>query len=144
MHELLRRLVSAGVTLLIDTRHSPCASQLEPAHHYGPRDWHLQPGASGIVSALALRGIDYLWLVELGNPQKTDPSMKVLREHLATDDSRWPVHRGLQILKDTLQRTGPCALLCACADHRICHRTVIAEAAHARFLELAITVDHLV
>lgn len=143
MAGLLERLRDAGVKLLIDTRHSPCSSQLDPENSYGPRDWHLQAGGQGIVAALAECGIDYLWLVELGNPQKTDPSMTILREQVTSCDHRWPVTRGLKLLAETLRQSGPCALLCACPDFRRCHRTVIADAVRERHPELVVEIEHL-
>ncbi|MFL5339807.1 MAG: DUF488 family protein [Gemmataceae bacterium] len=139
---LLGSLQQAGVRLLIDTRHSPCASQLDPANSYGPRDWHLQADG-GIAAQLANHGIDYRWLVELGNPQKTDPAMAVLLAHLNSRNERWPINRGVALLAKILGETGPCALLCACADYRQCHRTVVAEAARERFPELDIEIAHL-
>jgi uncharacterized protein (DUF488 family) len=136
-------LKRAGVELLIDARHSPCASQLDPGSQYGPREWNLQSGGNGIEQMLKSHGISYLWLVELGNPQKNDPGMAVLREQLASAHDRWPVNRGLQLLADTLSKGKSCALLCACADYRHCHRTLIAEAARARFPKLNIEIKHL-
>ena len=126
MVEALRR---AGVELLVDVRHSPCASNPDPAHHYGPRDWHVQPDGSGIVRLLGDAGVRYLWLVELGNPQKTAPGMKVLRQHLADPGARWPVHRGLALLRRLVvdDRTR-CCLMCACGTYDSCHRKVVAEA----------------
>jgi|GEM_PF-997082 len=143
METMVARLREAGVPLLIDTRHSPCASQLDPEHTYGPRDWHLQTGVQGIAARLADHGIDYLWLVELGNPQKTDPKMTVLREQLKNGDNRWPVNRGLALLKDIIGQPAACALLCACADYRRCHRTLIAQSLSDRFPELSIDIQHL-
>ena len=143
MDGLIAALKAAQVRLLIDTRHSPCASQVHPGSHYGPHPWNLQAGDQGLEKTLREEEIDYLWLVELGNPQKNDPAMKVLREHLASGDDRWPVNRGLAALAHVLRDTGPCALLCACADYKKCHRTVIAEAAKARFPDLDIHIAHL-
>ena len=143
MDRLIAALKDAGVTLLIDTRHSPCASQMSAESHYGAKDWNLQAGESGIAAILQSHGIDYRWLVELGNPQKNDPAMAVLREHLASADDRWPIKRGLALLAKVLRESGPCALLCACADWRTCHRTVVAEAMRERFPELGIEVVHV-
>src|SRR5712692_11498397 len=84
MERLIATLREADVRLLIDTRHSPCSSQLDPKGHYGPRAWHLQPGGLGIEDALKPHGIDYRWLVELGNPQINDKAMRVFREQLAS------------------------------------------------------------
>ena len=126
-------LKRARVDLLVDIRHSTCASNLDPAHHYGPRDWHVRPGGAGIVTLLRDAGIDYRWLVELGNPQKTDPEMTVLREHLSDPEGGWPVHRGLAELRGLVVDEGRrCCLLCACEKYEGCHRKVVAEAFRAR------------
>jgi len=143
MDRLIAALKDAGVTLLIDARHSPCASQLSPASHYGAHEWHLQAGDTGIAAILQSHEIDYRWLVELGNPQKNDHAMTVLREQLASGDEKWPVNRGLALLETILNESGPCALLCACADWRECHRTVVAEAMRERFPKLGLKVVHL-
>ena len=129
---LVEALKRARVELLVDVRHSPCASNLDPAHHYGPRDWHLSPAGSGIVTLLRGAGIEYRWLVELGNPQKRDPGMEVLRAHLSDPDGSWPVRRGLEILRRlVLDERRRCCLLCACDTYEECHRRVVAEAFRA-------------
>jgi hypothetical protein len=43
---LVATLQAAQIDILCDIRHSPCPSNLDPAHHYGPRPWHLQAGDS--------------------------------------------------------------------------------------------------
>jgi hypothetical protein len=91
LERLVGALTAAGVTTLVDTRHSPCPSNLDPRSNYGPRDWHLLDAGRGLDGHLRTAGIDYLWLVELGNPQKTDPAMAVLRAHLADAEAPWPV-----------------------------------------------------
>jgi uncharacterized protein (DUF488 family) len=134
----------AGVKWLIDIRHSPCASNPRSSGIYGERVWHLHAGDAGIEAALRQAGIDYRWYVELGNPQKNDSEMRILRDHLKSGDARWPVNRGLNLLRELLAATNsPVALMCACADHRRCHRSVIAAAAVQRFPELGIEVRHL-
>jgi uncharacterized protein (DUF488 family) len=143
MDSMIASLKCAGVQLLIDTRHSPCASQIQPGGTYGPHEWNLQAGSKGLTHHLAEEGIDYRWLVELGNPQKNDPAMTILREHLASRDAQWPVNRGLALLAEILSETGPCALLCACADYRHCHRTVVARQTKIRFPELELEIAHL-
>lgn len=127
--KLIASLKAAGIELLCDIRHSPCSSNLDPSHHYGPRAWHLDAGGKGIAAGLAEAGIEYRWLVELGNPQKKDPQMAVLLEHLADPQQRWPVHRGLAILKHLVQEKGRrCCLICACKEYDDCHRKAVAEA----------------
>jgi len=142
MKGMIDALKSAGVKLLVDSRHSPCSSNVEPTSTYGPRDWKLQAGDAGIAHHLEAASIGYRWLGELGNPQKNDPEMTILREHLAAHDLRWPVNRGLLVLRDLLD-SGPCALLCACDDPNKCHRTVIAAAMRERFPAFAIEICHL-
>src|SRR5262245_25861681 len=136
-------LRAARVDVLVDIRHSPCASDPDPdtKSHYGPRAWNLQLPPDGIVNRLENAGISYLWLVELGNPQKRDPQMKILRHHLSQADG-WPVHRGLAMLRDrAIVKAQRCCLLCACEDYNTCHRRLIAEAFRkvAGIPDLAIT-----
>lgn len=143
MNGMIAQLQQANVNLLIDTRHSPCASDPSDRSNYGARDWHLQP-SGGIVAALAENGIDYRWIVELGNPQKRDPKMEILRWQLETGDECWPVTRGLQLLASLVRpEQHTCCLLCACADHRTCHRLVIAEALVQQHLDTNWTIVNL-
>jgi hypothetical protein len=132
---LVAALLQCGVTRLVDVRLNPSASDVKPGR-YGPKPWTLQPGRSGIVGLLEAAGIAYEWLVELGNPQRHDPMMAVLRAHLADPEGGWPVHRGLERLAALVERPGAqVALLCACALEQTCHRTVIAQALAARYFE---------
>ena len=126
---LISALVDAGVTLLADVRHAPCSSDPDPARPYGPKSWNLQATAdSGLVSLLSRAGIRYEWLVELGNPQRRDPSMSIHRAHLADSAGNWPVHRGLALLAERVRGPGASvAILCACDDFRTCHRSLIAR-----------------
>lgn len=127
---LIRELKAHEIQVLVDIRHSPCASDLNPASigPYRMQDWHLQAGDSGIESLLQDAGIDYLWLVELGNPQKKDPGMKVLRSHLSSRDDRWPANRGLELLRRLVVDQGKrCCLLCACAEVESCHRKLVTD-----------------
>jgi hypothetical protein len=131
--KLVEALRARGVTRLVDVRLSPCASDPTPGRPYGPKPWNLQAGSAGIVGLLAAGGIGYTWLVELGNPQRQDPAMAVLRAQLADPSGNWPVHRGLDRLAGMVRRgDDTLALLCACGDGRTCHRTVVAEALDAR------------
>ncbi len=143
------RLVDAltwrGVTHLVDVRLNPCASDPTPGRPYGPKPWNLQAGSTGIVGLLGEAGIAYTWLVELGNPQRQDRRMAVLRDHLEDPTGIWPVHRGLDRLAAMLREGGQTfALLCACGDGRTCHRTVVAEALNARHFGGALAVREVV
>ncbi|MEW4569097.1 DUF488 domain-containing protein [Tautonia sp. JC769] len=134
---LVKALADQGMTRLVDVRLAPCSADLDPARTYGPRPWHLQAsGEAGIVALLGRSGIAYEWIVELGNPQRQDPSMAVLHAHLADPSGDWPVHRGLARLADRVRepREAVC-LLCACAEANRCHRTVMAQALNDRFFE---------
>lgn len=127
--KLVAALKAAGVDLLVDIRHSPCASNLDPANAYGPKGTSLQAGEAGIVPLLRAGGISYLWLVELGNPQKNDDEMRILKEHLTAGvDSDWPVARGLKLAKDLVLSGKRVALMCACGQYGGCHRKPVAEA----------------
>ena len=140
---LIGALKGAGVSVLVDIRHSPCSSTAAPGSLYGPKPWNLQV-EGGIRAALEAEGIGYTWLVELGNPQKNDPEMRVLRSHLTDDSGGWPVHRGLVRLAE-LVRANPrgCCVLCACAKYKECHRRVVAEALSARHFEGALRIEDL-
>jgi len=130
MEKLIEALTLAKVDTLVDIRHAPCSSQISPNNNktYLPKDWHLQTGAGGIITALSQVGIEYIWLVELGNPQKNDPDMCVMREHINSKKAVWPVNRGLRILQDIVaDETRTCCLLCACGSYDDCHRKLIAE-----------------
>jgi uncharacterized protein (DUF488 family) len=141
--KLVETLHAARVEVLVDIRHSPCPSN--PDHpKYGQRDWHLQAGENGIDQGLRAEGISYLWLVELGNPQKNDPEMRVLRKHLADPSRLWPVHRGLAELRRlVVDERSRCCLMCACKALDSCHRRLIAEAFQREMAPLQISVTDL-
>jgi hypothetical protein len=127
--ELTAALKANRIDLLIDIRHSPCASSLEPTNSYGPREWHLQKHGGGITAGLRREGIRYAWLVELGNPQKNDKDMGILREHISNPSADWPIHRGLIHLKRlVLDEGNRCCLMCACAEYETCHRKLVVDA----------------
>src|SRR4051812_21780467 len=146
LERLVRELKrpEANVNLVIDTRHSPCSSNPKPHLQYGPKDWTLQDGDKGIAHHLGLAGIEYRWMVELGNPQKNDPEMTILRAHIASADERWPVNRGLKTLADFVrEERNRCCLLCVCEDFHSCHRKAIAEALNERFFGGSLAVHNL-
>ena len=130
IEKLQSTLVAAGVNTLVDIRHSPCASQLPPkgSKTYWPKPWHLQSSSSGIITELSKTSIDYRWIVELGNPQKNDRAMTILREHIESGDEIWPVNRGLKLLQKLLtDESRICCLMCVCPSYDVCHRKLIAE-----------------
>jgi hypothetical protein len=136
---MVAALLGHGVSRLVDVRLSPCASNLEPGR-YGPKPWTLQSGRDGIVGLLQAEFIAYEWIVELGNPQRQDRRMTVLRKHLADPRGHWPVHRGLDRLAALVRGADRVAILCACADPRACHRTVIARALSERAFQGRLTI----
>ena len=145
MQGLIDALRDHGITTLVDVRHSPCSSDPTPGDGtYKPKAWNLQPEGAGIAAALADAGIDYVWLVELGNPQRNDKKMRVLREHLADPRGCWPVDRGLRLLEDLVRAPGKrCCLLCACEHSEECHRRDIAEALNHRHFDGALAIENL-
>ncbi len=144
MVQLIQVLRTASVTTLVDVRQSPCSSNLQPISNYGPKPWNLQLHGSGLEAELQSAGIGYYWIGELGNPQKHDPAMAILRSHVASADARWPVNRGLQLLQQLVQRDGEvCCLLCACGEYAQCHRKLIAETLRDRFVGGQLTIQHL-
>lgn len=129
---LVASLIARGITRLVDIRLNPSSADVNEGR-YGPKPWTLQAGDAGLGGLLAPAGIAYEWLVELGNPQRRDRSMTILRAHLADPAGEWPVHRGLDRLAALVrQPSAVVALLCACADERTCHRTLIAGALSER------------
>ena len=97
--------------------------------NYKAKDWHLQI-QGGLDHSLTVHGIAYHWLSELGNPQKKDPAMAILKKHLDDPTKSWPVHRGLELLEDIFWKNkNSVCLMCACkGPHDHCHRSVIATA----------------
>ena len=145
--ERLRGLIAAfknaGVTVLIDVRHSPCSAALSGDSIYGPKPWNLQV-AGGIREALDAQGIRYVWMVELGNPQKNDPQMRILKAQLADEGADWPVHRGLRQLAALIgDNPVGCCILCACDKYDRCHRRLIAEAVRARHFGGALEIANV-
>jgi uncharacterized protein (DUF488 family) len=142
---LVEALRSRGVTRLVDVRLSPCSSDPVAGRPYGPKAWNLQAATEGIAGLMAGAGIGYTWLVELGNPQRQDHAMTVLRSQLDDALGDWPVHRGLDRLAAMVRdQTDVLALLCACGDGRTCHRTVVAEALNARHFAGGLAIGEVV
>jgi hypothetical protein len=134
MDDVVCALTAARITRLIDVRHSPCASSNRRGERYGPKPWNLQSGSDGIAAQLAQAEIAYEWAAELGNPQRRDPAMTILRAHLADPKGDWPIHRGLARLAARVREPSQAvAILCACADPTACHRTVIAHVLSDRY-----------
>lgn len=112
--QLVLRLREAGIARVLDVRRSPRS----------PR-----PGFSkgSLAKAFAAAGIEYAHLGEVGNPFFADAACDLdgalarYREHLATRP---------ELVEAVLAAAGDArtALLCAEANPRRCHRSVLAEA----------------
>lgn len=134
IERMMQALKEASVNTLVDIRHSPCSSQPNSRGMYGPKDWNLRTEDNGITYHLEREEIEYVWLGELGNPQKNDKSMSILREHISSEDLKWPVNRGLELLHEIVQKKGRvCCILCACNHYEKCHRKLIAETFSTRY-----------
>ena len=133
LERMLAVLQNAHIDIVVDVRLSPSSSQSSPHSNYGPRPWHLLAQGAGLDGHLRHEGIEYAWLPELGNPQKSSGNTEILQAHLADGSLRVPVNRGLIVLKDLIDSGKSCCLLCACGKYDQCHRKVIAEAFNERF-----------
>lgn len=134
IQKLLALFRSNRITDLVDIRHDPCASQLDPKSNYGPRPFHIQ-ATGGFVAELESVGIRYIWEPRLGNPQKRDPDMAIMRAHLADSDTAWPVNLGLIWLAEQIKKASPdqrYGILCACGVYDKCHRKLVAETLNER------------
>lgn len=132
LEKFLATLVSNNnIKTLIDIRHSPCSSQLSHNSNYGPKAWNLSL-SNGIEQHLRKKGINYIWIPELGNPQKNDKNMEIFRSHInsCSTNQNIPAQRGLLLLEQLLteeKNKSSCCLLCACKDFSKCHRTVVSH-----------------
>lgn len=143
LRSMLDVLEFEKVNVVVDIRLSPCSSALSLESNYGPKPWNLQEENSGIAYFLENKDIKYIWLAELGNPQKNDPNQRILKQHIETKDDKWPVNRGLSILHKIVSGEMKCCILCACNDYNKCHRKTIAEALNNLFFKDCLTLRHL-
>ncbi|HET9598213.1 MAG TPA: DUF488 domain-containing protein [Anaeromyxobacteraceae bacterium] len=123
--DLVRRLREAGVTRVVDVRAS--ARSPRPGFSRAP-----------LGRALEAAGIAYRHLPEVGNPFHAEAAADLAgvlaryREHLAA-------HPEAEAALATAVADAPTALLCAEANPRRCHRSVLAE----RLAASGATVVHL-
>ncbi len=126
----LQTLHDAGVELLIDVR--AVASSRRPGF-----------AKTALAANLETVGIDYLHLRSLGTPAdgraaarsgRHELMREIYAEHLTTFD----VQEGLWRLGEIVASGRKVALMCFEADHRECHRTLVADALGER-LPLAVT-----
>lgn len=128
----LQALSDAGVELLIDVR--AVASSRRPGF-----------AKTALAANLETVGIEYLHLRSLGTPAdgraaarsgKHERMREIFAAHLATFDAQ----DGLWRLGEIVSSGRKVALMCFEADHRECHRTLVADALGER---LPIEVTHL-
>ncbi|MFZ5721533.1 MAG: DUF488 family protein [Pseudomonadota bacterium] len=115
---VIETLKAAGVEVLIDVR-AVAASR--------------RAGFSkGLLSSsLQEAGIDYVHLRELGTPKegriaarrgRTQEMREIFEAHLAEPAAQLQLAQAIELAKGR-----KCALLCFEADHRVCHRAIVAE-----------------
>ncbi len=130
--QFLDALQAAGVELLIDVR--AVASSRRPGF-----------AKTALAANLESAGIGYLHLRSLGTPAdgraaarsgKPEHMREIFGVHLATFDAQ----DGLFRLGEIVTSGRKVALMCFEADHRECHRTLVADALGAR---VPIEVTHL-
>ncbi|MES2522390.1 MAG: DUF488 domain-containing protein [Gemmatimonadota bacterium] len=128
----LQALTSAGVELLIDVRAVASSRRAGFAK-------------TALAANLETAGIDYLHIRSLGTPAdgraaarsgKHAVMREIFAEHLATHEAQ----EGLWRLGEIVKSGRRVALLCFEADHRECHRTLVANALAE---QVPITVTHL-
>jgi uncharacterized protein (DUF488 family) len=129
--QVIDTLKRAGVEVLIDVR-AVAASR--------------RPGFSKtmLAASLAEAGVDYLHLRQLGTPKagreaaragRTGEMHAIYEAHLAEPAAQLELARAVEVAADRRA-----ALLCLEADHRKCHRLIVAE----RMAELApFEIEHL-
>ena len=119
MHDFLRTLTDARVTLLVDVRR--VASSRRPGF-----------AKTSLTANLASVGIDYLHLRSIGTPAdgraaarsgKHDVMKQIYREHLETEEAR----DGIVHLLSLLDSGRPLCIMCFEHDPTHCHRMLIAE-----------------
>lgn len=116
----LRALTDAGVELLIDVR--AVASSRRPGF-----------AKTALAANLETAGIDYMHIRSLGTPADGRAAARsgkhavmriIFAEHMATHDAQ----EGLWRLEQIVKSGRKVALMCFEADHRECHRTLVANA----------------
>jgi uncharacterized protein (DUF488 family) len=133
LDELTARLRAHDVTVLTDVRTRPCSAR------------HPQFDRDRLAADLADRGVAYVHLPALGGLRKArpdsvnlglrNPGFRGFADHMQTAD----FEAGLTTLIDHSRRART-AIMCAEADPRHCHRSLIADALTMR----GVVVIHLV
>jgi uncharacterized protein (DUF488 family) len=132
LHQVLDRLRSRGVGLLIDVRALPLSRK---------------PGFSKrqLAAGLDEAGTGYLHLRALGTPKpgriaaragRTSDMLAIFATHMQSPEAQAALAEATVV-----SRNRPCCLLCFEADHRVCHRARVAELICAA---TGAAVEHLV
>ena len=114
---VLNRLAAAEIGLLIDVRAVPQSRK---------------PGFSKrlLAGSMSARGIAYVHLRDLGTPKPGREAARrgdaagmtrVFNEHMNTLAAKTALDQAVD-----LARANRCCLLCFEADHRLCHRSIVA------------------
>lgn len=132
--ELVSVLSDAGVAWVLDVRRYPSSRR------------HPQFNREALATALREAGIEYRHLPELGGRREPLPDspntgwreagFRGYADHMGTE----PFRLALTELS-ALAATEPCALLCAEADWRNCHRGLIADALKLRGFDVVHLTD---
>lgn len=116
--QVIQRLKDAGVEVLIDVR--AVAASRRAGFSKGV-----------LASSLAAAGIDYVHLRQLGTPKagrdavrhgRVDEMHAIYEAHLREPGAQLELAKAAEIAQDR-----KAALLCYEADHRHCHREIVAE-----------------
>ena len=116
--EVVTRLRSAGIDLLIDVRAVPQSRKAGFSKRL-------------LAGSLVARGIDYLHLRDLGTPKPgreaarrgdIDGLTRIFSAHMQTDPALAALRQATMLA--TARRA---CLLCFEKDHRLCHRTMVAS-----------------
>ena len=129
--DVVAALKGAGVAILIDVRDRPQSRR---------------PGFSKrqLAAAVEDAGMRYVGLRALGTPpegreanrkREWDRFWRIVDDKLATAEAQHALHEAAAIAAES-----PSCLLCYEADHRICHRSRVAEMLAARH---GFTIQHL-
>jgi uncharacterized protein (DUF488 family) len=112
--ELVARLRSAGIELLIDVRELP---------------WSRKAGFSKtqLAAILGAAGIDYVHLRAAGNPKRNRAAAATPAASLAGYRAHLLAHSAVLDEIRALAEARPAALLCYEAEHDQCHRSVILD-----------------
>jgi uncharacterized protein (DUF488 family) len=139
LDEWLALLIAHGVERVVDVRTIP-RSRRYP--HFG---------VDRLPASLAAAGIGYAHLPELGGLRRPrpdssnlawkNPSFRGYADHMQTAEFEAGLERLIALARRTRRRVPGVAIMCAEAVPWRCHRSLIADALHARGIEVAHILD---